>query len=125
MATTAAEDSFLLHCWNRRAIKACMIGVDDPGLWMGWIAESLSKQPFGSRSISKRRQQEVDGGSRGIDGPIEVTPTALHPNVGFIDTPGFVGRLEMTAHPLLELRPVALNPSPHRGVVGLQAAFIE
>src|SRR5215469_17898349 len=59
------------------------------------------------------------------DGRIEVTPTALHPNIGFIDTPGFVGRLEMTAQPLLEFRPVALNPSPDRGVVGLQAAFIE
>jgi len=54
MATAAAEDSFLFHCWNRRAVEACLIGVDDPGLWMGWIAESLAKQPFGSRSISKR-----------------------------------------------------------------------
>ena len=43
MATAAAEDSFLLHCWNRRAVEACLIGVDDPGLWMGWIAESLAK----------------------------------------------------------------------------------
>jgi hypothetical protein len=40
----------------------------------------------------------------------QITPTALHPNIGFIDTPGFVGRLEMTAQPLLEFRPIALNP---------------
>jgi hypothetical protein len=43
MSTAAAEDSFLLLCWNRRAVQACLIGVDDPGLWMGWIAESLAK----------------------------------------------------------------------------------
>jgi len=43
MSTAAAEDSFLLHCWNRRAVEARLIGVDDPRLWMGWIAESLAK----------------------------------------------------------------------------------
>ena len=32
---------------------------------------------------------------------------------------------EMTAQPLLEFRPVALNPSPDRCVVGLQAALGE
>jgi hypothetical protein len=31
----------------------------------------------------------------------------------------------MTAQPLLEFRPVALNPSPDRSVVGLQAALGE
>src|SRR5215469_12343457 len=49
---------------------------------------------------------------------------AAQRTVGFIDTPGFVGRLEMTAQPLFEFRSVALNPSPDRGVVGPQAAFI-
>src|SRR5215472_7608341 len=28
MATAAAEDSFLLHCWNRRAVQACLIAPD-------------------------------------------------------------------------------------------------
>ena len=41
------------------------------------------------------------------------------------NTPGFIGWLEMTAQSLLEFRPVALNPSPDRSVVSLQAAFIE
>jgi hypothetical protein len=31
----------------------------------------------------------------------------------------------MTAEPLIEFRPVALNPSPYGSVVGLQAAFGE
>src|SRR5215469_7821663 len=43
MSTAAARNSFLLHCWNRRAVQACLIGVDDPGLWMGWMAENLAK----------------------------------------------------------------------------------
>src|ERR1019366_5935327 len=72
-----------------------------------------------------RRQQEVDGGTGGIDGPIEVTPTAFHSNIRLIDPPGFVGRLEMTAQPLFQLGTVTLNPAPDRRVIGLQTAFGE
>jgi hypothetical protein len=64
---------------------------------MGEIAERLAEQPFGGVGIAQRRQQEVDGGSGGIDGPVEVALPALHANVCLIDTPGFVGRLRMTA----------------------------
>ena len=34
MSTAAAQDSFLFHSWNRRAVEAHLIGVDDPRLWM-------------------------------------------------------------------------------------------
>src|ERR1700730_523059 len=70
-----------------------------------------------ARGIAQRRQQEVDGGARRIDGPVEVTPTALYPNIRLIDTPGFVGRLEMTAQPLFQFGPVTLNPTPDRRVI--------
>src|SRR5208282_1863055 len=61
----------------------------------------------------------------GIDGPIEVTPTALHSNIRLIHTPGFVRRLEMTAQPLLQFGTVTLNPTPDRRVIGLQTALGE
>src|SRR6202158_3990873 len=92
---------------------------------MRWIDESPAQQAFGRRGIAQRRQQEVDGGTRGIDGPIQVTPTALYSNIGFIDTPGFVGRLEMTAQPLFQFRTVTLNPTPDRRVICLQTALGE
>src|ERR1019366_6183198 len=116
MSAAAAQGSFLFHCCNRRAVEAGLIGIDDAGLRMRWIAESLAEQAFGCRSIAQRRQQEVDSGTRGIDGPIEVTPTALHSNIRLIDPPGFVGRLEMTAQPLLQFGTVTLNPTPDRRV---------
>ena len=47
------------------------------------------------------------------------------PGTIHINTPGFVGGLEMPAQPLLEFRPVALHPSPDRRVVSLQAALLE
>ena len=92
---------------------------------MRWIAESLAEQAFGRRGIAQRRQQEVDGGTGGIDGPIEVTPTAFHSNIRLIDPPGFVGRLEMTAQPLFQFGTVTLNPTPDRRVIHLQTAFGE
>ena len=49
----------------------------------------------------------------------------MHANIGLIDTPGFVGWLEMTAQPLFQFGTVALDPAPDRRVVGLQAAFGE
>ena len=113
------------NCCNRRAIEAGLISVDDAGLRMRWIAESLAEQAFGRRGIAQRRQQEVDGGTGGIDGPIEVTPTAFHSNIRLIDPPGFVGRLEMTAQPLFQFGTVTLNPTPDRRVIHLQTAFGE
>jgi hypothetical protein len=92
---------------------------------MRWIAESLAEQAFGRRGIAQRRQQEVDGGTRGIDGPIQVAPSALHSNIRLIDTPGFVGRLEMTAQPLFQFGTVTLHPTPDRRVIRFQTALGE
>src|SRR6202140_5445781 len=92
---------------------------------MRWIAERLAEQAFGRGGIAQRRQQEVDGGTGGIDGPTEVTPSALHSNIRLIDAPGFVGRLEMPAQPLLQFGTVTLNPTPDRRVIRFQTALGE
>src|SRR5271156_3908014 len=92
---------------------------------MRWIAESLAEQSFGRSGIAQRRQQEVDGGAGGIDGPVEVTPTALDSNIRLIDPPGFVGRLEVTAQSLFEFGTVTLNPTPDRRVIRRQTALGE
>src|SRR5215469_12425891 len=92
---------------------------------MRWIVERLAEQAFGRRRIAQRRQQEVDSDAHGIDGPIKVTPTALHTNVRLIDPPGFVGRLEMAAQPLFQFGTVTLHPTPDRRVIRLQPALGE
>jgi hypothetical protein len=63
MSAAAAQGSFLFHSCNRRAVEAALIGVDDAGLRMRWIVESLAEQAFGRCSIAQRRQQEVDSGT--------------------------------------------------------------
>ena len=64
-------------------------------------------------------------GAAGIDGSVEVAPTALDTNAGLINTPGLMGWLEMTAQPLLQFGTVALDPTPDCRVVRLQAALAE
>ena len=92
---------------------------------MRWIAERLAEQAFGRRGVAQRRQQEVRGGTYGINGPIEATPTPLDPNIRFIDPPGLVGRLELTAQPLFQFRTVTLNPTPDRRAIRLKPALGE
>jgi hypothetical protein len=53
MAAAAAQDSLLFHTCNRRAVEAGLIGVDDAGLRMRGIAESLAEQAFGRRRIAQ------------------------------------------------------------------------
>jgi len=89
------------------------------------IAQSLAKQPFGGIGISEGRQQEIDRGARRIDGPIQITPAAFDLKVGLIHTPRFVGGLEMPPHPLFQFRAIALHPTPHRRVIGFQAALLQ
>src|SRR6516165_5072077 len=120
---TAAKCPFLLYVRDGRAVDRCLIGVDDTGLRMRRIAQCLAKQPFGGLGVAQCRKQKIDCGSTGIDGSIQVAPATLHSNIGLIDTPGLVGRLEMTPHPLFQFRTIPLHPTPDRGVVRLQTAL--
>ena len=102
-----------------------MVRIDNPGLPMRRTRQRLAEQAFGRSGIAQPREHEVDRGAGGIDGSVEVAPTALDTNVGLIDAPGPVGWLEMTAQPLLQFRTVVLDPSPDCRGVCLQVALAE
>jgi hypothetical protein len=46
---------------------------------------ALREQAFGRRGIAQRREQEVDCGTGGVDGPVELTPTALHSDIRLVN----------------------------------------
>ena len=81
MAATALQDSFLFHSGNRRAVEACSVRVDDAGPRMRRISQRLAEQAFGRRGIAPPREHEVDRSASGIDGSVEVAPTAPDTNV--------------------------------------------
>ena len=106
MPTTAAQNPFLLYICDGCAVDGRQIRVDDARLRMGLIAQRFAKQSFGCIGIGQRRNQEINGGTGRIDGPIQVAPAALHSNVGLVHAPGFVGRLVARAR-LAALRSLA------------------
>ena len=87
--------------------------------------QRLAEQACSRSGIAQPREHEGDRGAGGIDGSVEVAPTALDTNVGLIDTPRFVGWLEMTAQLPLQFRTVALDPAPDCRGVRFQAALAE
>jgi len=93
--TTAAQGPFLLYICDGCAVDRGQIRVDDARLRMGSITQRFAKQSFGCVGVAQCRKQEIDSGTGGIDGPIQVAPATLHADVGLIHAPGFVGRLEM------------------------------
>ena len=56
---------------------------------------------------------------------IQISPPALHPNVGLIHPPGTVCGLQFPAAAFVKLGRIALDPTPDGGVVGGQASFGE
>ena len=54
MSAAAAQGAFRFHGWHRRAIQACLIGVNDAGLRMRRIRQGLTEQPAGRRGIAQR-----------------------------------------------------------------------
>jgi hypothetical protein len=76
--------------------------------WDGWLSA------FRNRRLAA---SEVNRGAGGIDGPIQVAPTALHSNVGLVHAPRFVGRPEVSPQPLLQFGTVTLYPVPNGGVI--------
>src|ERR1039457_2232432 len=125
VSTAGAQRPFLFTVGDRRAVNRCQISVDHSRLGMGSIAERLAKQALGSIGVAKRRQQEIDGGSPGIDGPVQVAPATLHADVGFVDSPRLVCRLEMLSQSLLQLRAVILHPAPDRCVIDIEATLLQ
>jgi len=83
------------------------------------------EETLGRSRVPASGEQEIDGGSSGVDGSVEVGPLALHPNVGPIHPPGAVGRLQFPAAALVQFGSIALDPTPDGGVVGGEAPLRE
>jgi len=91
----------------------------------GGAVSALRNKRSADAASRNAESRKIDGGAGGIDGPEEGTPSALHANVRLIGTPGFVGRLEVTAQPVFQFGAVALHPTPNRRVIRRQTALGE
>ena len=88
------------------------------------IGQSLAEHSFGA-AASRIAERKSQWWPRGIDGSKRIAPTALHPNVCLIETPGVGRRLKMTAKASIQFRAVASHPLPDGRVVSLHTALSE
>src|ERR1022692_3361410 len=110
-------------------IAELYIGARSVLITRGWgwdrSLSALRNRRLAASASRNARQQEIDGGSPGIDGPIQIAPPTLHTDVGFVDSARLVCRLEMPSQSLLQLRAVILHPAPDRGVIDIETALLQ
>src|ERR1035441_6478047 len=110
-------------------IAELYIGARSVLITRGWgwdrSLSALRNRRLAASASLNARQQEIDGGSPGIDGPVQVAPATLHADVGFVDSPRLVCRLEMLSQSLLQLRAVILHPAPDRCVIDIEATLLQ
>lgn len=66
------------------------MSADSPYHEIGWNVE----KSLGSLGVLGRTQHEVDRVTRGINGPVEVIPLLLDPDIRLIDAVGVVRRFQ-------------------------------
>ncbi len=121
MTAALSQDFFLLGFVNRCRITLGLVGINHPWVGMRGVCQRPGKQRLGGIGRTKRRPEEIDRRSRRICRSIEVEPATLDPHVRLIDTPGFVGGLQVRSGSFLQFRRTPLYPSPDRRVIELQA----
>src|ERR1700722_9538770 len=111
------------HICDRSGIGRILVDGESARVDDVPLRDGLAKEPLRRGRIPPRRQKEIDRLPSAVHRPIEIRPTSLHPDVGFVHPPGAVARSQMRAGLLFKLRCVGLGTSEDRRVVDLDAAI--
>ena len=106
-----------------RWITGVLVGVDDPRRRMVLSAQGLGEKALSRGCVAFSRQKEVDRRTGGIDGPVQIHPLALNPDVGLIHPPTVVGRSEPRSQSALNFWGVTLHPPPDGDVIDRKSAL--
>src|SRR5215469_16164526 len=122
-ATTATELVLPLQFHDHLRIGRIAVYMDHARAGMTRSPQGSLEQDLGCSCIPLRRQPEVNRGAAGIHGTIKIGPNTCHRDLGFVHSPGTIGRLQFAAASLIEFRCVPLHPTPNGGVVHRETAF--
>jgi hypothetical protein len=123
MPAIPLKGAFGFESHDRGRIRAVTVGVDDSRRRMVCSAERFGKKALGRGRGLLGREQEVDRRAGRIHRPLKVTPLAFHPDVRLVHAPAVGARFEPRAQTSFHFRGVTLDRSPHRDVIGVQAAL--
>jgi hypothetical protein len=124
-AAPATQFPLLLQFGDYLRVGGVAIDVDDARAWMTGGLQGPLEKALGRSRIPLHRQPEVDCGAGGIDGAVEILPVACHSQVGFVYSPGTVGRFQFPPTPLIEFWRVPLYPTPNGRMVSPQTSLRE
>src|SRR5690348_637020 len=102
-----------------------LVGVDHSRRRMLCSAERFGKEALCCGRVLLSREEKVEGRSGRIYRTIQVAPLAFDPDVGFVHPPTASGRFEPRAQTPFHFRGIALDPSPHRDMIGVQTPLGE
>ena len=86
-------------------------------------SKGFREEAFGCLSISGGTEQKFQGVSMRIGSSIELHPDLFHFDIGLINTPRVVRRVEMRSATFLQFWRVVLYPTVDRGVIDVQATL--
>src|ERR1700732_1365631 len=89
----------------------------------GWFSlpKALARKALSRGCIAFGREKAVDRRTAGAHGPVQVHPLAFNAHISFVHAPTIVGWFESPTQTSFHFRGIALDPSPHRDVIGAQA----
>ena len=122
-ATASTQGTDPLQLLNDGWIGRISIHRDNARPRMTRRGQSLLEEASGRSQVPRLRKQEIDRGTGGIDGAIEVRPVAGNSNISFVGPPRAIRGFHLAADSLVQFRCVALYPSPNGGVVDRQIAL--
>src|SRR4051812_8080251 len=113
----APQLALLLHLAQRAGIALEAVGHDLARGAGVLSAEGTLEEALGCLLVPLGTEQEVDRLASAVDGPVQVAPLPVDPDVRLINVPRPAARTQVAAHPLLQLRGEALDPAVHGRVI--------
>ena len=121
--TACEKVSFCFELVERFGRGCVFVHVDHPWLAGMRRSEGFEQELLRRLCVSCRAQEKIERVSLRINCTVEVDPFLFDFDIGLIDAPGIVGRLEVWPAPPFHLGCVALHPAIDRGMIHLQATF--
>src|SRR4051794_2827837 len=121
----APQLAFLLHLAQRAGIALEAVGHDLARVAGMLAAEGTLEEALGCLLVPLGAEQKVDRLTGAVDGPVQVAPLPVDPDVRLINVPRPAAEAQVAAHPFLQLRGEALNPAVHSRVIHRHAAIGE
>src|SRR3954454_22652639 len=98
------SSALLLYLAQRAGIAREAVGHDLARVACVLPAEGTLEEALCCLLVPRGTEQEVDRLAGAVNGPVQIAPLPVDPDVSLVDVPRPAARAQVAAHPLLQLR---------------------